>query len=100
MPGAIDSHGAVSREVADALADGVRARLGAEIGVSTTGIAGPGGGTEEKPVGTVWVTAAGPDGRLTRGIRLPGSRADVRDRTGVVALHLIRRLLMGERDPA
>jgi nicotinamide-nucleotide amidase len=99
-PELIASHGAVSREVADALADGVRARLGAEIGVSTTGIAGPGGGTEEKPVGTVWVTAAGPDGRLTRGIRLPGSRADVRDRTGVVALHLLRRLLLGERDAA
>lgn len=96
----IERHGAVSREVADALADGARARLGAEIGVSTTGIAGPGGGTEEKPVGTVWVSAAGPEGRLTRGVRLPGSRADVRDRTGVVALHLLRRLLLGERDDA
>lgn len=97
-PELIERHGAVSREVADVLADGARARLGADIGVSTTGIAGPGGGTEEKPVGTVWVSAAGPDGRLTRGVRLPGSRADVRDRTGVVALHLLRRLLLGERD--
>ncbi len=97
----ITRRGAVSREVADALADGARARFGAELGIGVTGIAGPGGGTTEKPVGTVWVSVAGADdARLTRGLTLPGARADVRDRTGVVALHLLRRLLAGERDVA
>jgi nicotinamide-nucleotide amidase len=91
--------GAVSTEVAEGLADGARARLGADVGVGVTGIAGPGGGSEEKPVGTVCFSVAGPDGaRLTRSLRLPGGRFDVRDRSTTVALHLVRRLLAGERD--
>jgi nicotinamide-nucleotide amidase len=94
----IERVGAVSVEVAEALADGARSRLGAEIGVGITGIAGPGGGTEEKPVGTVCLCVAGPEGRLTRRVQLPGGRADVRDRSNTVALHMIRRLLAGERD--
>ena len=92
-------HGAVSTEVAEALADGARSRLEADVGVGVTGIAGPGGGTEEKPVGLVCFSVAGPDGaRLTRSLRLPGGRFDVRDRSTTVALHLVRRLLDGDTD--
>jgi nicotinamide-nucleotide amidase len=95
----IERVGAVSTEVAEALADGARSRLGADVGVGITGIAGPGGGTDDKPVGLVCFSVAGPDGaRLTRSVRLPGGRFDVRDRSTTVALHLVRRLLAGERD--
>ncbi|HSZ13925.1 MAG TPA: competence/damage-inducible protein A [Solirubrobacteraceae bacterium] len=90
----IEAHGAVSAEVAQALADGARDRLGADVGVGITGVAGPGGGTEQKPVGLVWlsVTLAGVE-PLTRSVNLPGGRADVRDRATTVALHLVRRAL-------
>lgn len=98
-PALIARHGAVSQEVAEAMADGARTQLGAAIGIGVTGIAGPTGGTPEKPVGTVWLSVVGADGaRLTRRVHLPGSRADVRDRTTTVALHLLRRLLLGESD--
>lgn len=87
--------GAVSQEVAEALADGAIARLGSDVGVGVTGIAGPGGGTPEKPVGLVWVSVALRDGpRMTRRLSLPGSRHDIRDRTTTVALHMVRRLLI------
>jgi nicotinamide-nucleotide amidase len=90
----IAAHGAVSCEVAEALADGARATFDAEIGVGVTGIAGPGGGSEEKPVGLVWFSVALPaDSRLTRSVNLPGGRADIRDRATTVAMHLIRRAL-------
>jgi nicotinamide-nucleotide amidase len=90
----ISSHGAVSAEVAVALADGARSRLGANVGVGVTGVAGPGGGSEEKPVGLVWLSVAGKNGsHLTRSVNLPGGRADVRDRATTVAMHLIRRIL-------
>lgn len=91
----VAAHGAVSQEVAVALADGARAALGADVGVGVTGIAGPGGGSEAKPVGLVWLSVSHRDGRrLTRRVQLPGGRADVRDRSTTVALHLVRRLLM------
>jgi nicotinamide-nucleotide amidase len=90
----IERHGAVSEQVAKALAQGARGRLGADVGVGLTGIAGPGGGSEEKPVGLVWVSVAGPgDEEETRSLRLPGGRPDVRERAALVAMHLIRRLL-------
>jgi nicotinamide-nucleotide amidase len=93
----IELHGAVSGPVAEALADGAIARVGADVGVGVTGVAGPGGGTDEKPVGLVWFSVALRDGgRLTRSVRLPGGRADVRDRSTTVALHLIRRALLGQ----
>jgi nicotinamide-nucleotide amidase len=88
----------VSAEVAEAMADGARQALGASIGIGITGIAGPGGGTEDKPVGTVWFCVSDADGRLTRRALLPGSRSDIRDRATTVALHLLRRLLLEERD--
>jgi competence/damage-inducible protein CinA-like protein len=95
----IERAGAVSAEVADALADGALARFGADVGIGVTGIAGPGGGTPEKPVGRVHVTVAGRDGRrVARKLDLPGSRADVRDRATTAALHLLRRLLLGQLD--
>ncbi len=91
--------GAVSVEVAEALAAGAQRRFGAEIGIGVTGIAGPGGGTEEKPVGTVCISVIGGDGRrITRNARMPGSRSDIRDRSVTVALHLLRRWLLGEGD--
>jgi nicotinamide-nucleotide amidase len=96
-PALIARVGAVSNEVAEALADGARARLGADFGVGITGVAGPGGGTPEKPVGLVCFSVAGSDGaRLTRSINLPGGRADIRDRSTTVAMHLVRRLLLQE----
>jgi nicotinamide-nucleotide amidase len=95
----IETHGAVSEQVARALAEGARSRLGAELGVGLTGIAGPGGGSEQKPVGLVWLCVSGADGAsLTRSVRLPGGRPDVRERSALVAMHMIRRLLSGERD--
>jgi nicotinamide-nucleotide amidase len=96
-PELIDAHGAVSQEVAEALADGARVRLGADVGVGITGVAGPGGGTEEKPVGLVWLSVSTgshpPAEPLTRSVNLPGGRADIRDRATTVALHLVRRAL-------
>ncbi len=88
--------GAVSVEVAEALADGAIARFGADYGIGITGIAGPDGGTEEKPVGTVCFSVAGVDGaRVTRSLLLPGSRSDIRDRSTTVAMHLLHDLLRG-----
>jgi nicotinamide-nucleotide amidase len=89
--------GAVSTEVADALADGAAARFEADVGVGITGIAGPDGGTPEKPVGLVCFSVSARSGaRITRSARLPGGRPDIRDRATTVAMHLLRRLLRGE----
>ncbi|MDP9461489.1 MAG: nicotinamide-nucleotide amidohydrolase family protein, partial [Actinomycetota bacterium] len=93
--GMLAEHGAVSPEVAGALADGARARFGADVGVGITGIAGPGGGTADKPVGTVHVCVVGPEGGKARALRLSGSRSAVRERSVTVALHLLRELLLG-----
>jgi nicotinamide-nucleotide amidase len=90
----IETHGAVSSQVAEALARGARARAGADIGVGITGVAGPGGGSEEKPVGLVWISVALEEQEpITRSVNLPGGRADVRDRSTTVAMHLVRRAL-------
>ncbi|SSC23710.1 Competence-induced protein CinA, partial [Klenkia terrae] len=87
--------GAVSPEVARQLADGARSRFGADVGIGVTGIAGPGGGSPDKPVGTVHLCAVGPDGVLTRSLVVPGDRAAFRKRTVTVGMHLLRSLLLG-----
>jgi nicotinamide-nucleotide amidase len=93
-PALIGVHGAVSEPVAEAMAAGALQRFGADTAVATTGIAGPGGGTAEKPVGTVCFSVMLGDGRTdTRTLRLPGNRSDVRERSATVAMHLLRRML-------
>jgi nicotinamide-nucleotide amidase len=89
----LDAHGAVSEEVAISMAHGVRQRLSADMGIAVTGIAGPGGGTPEKPVGTVWIAL---DGRVraARRLRLIGDRAEIRQRAAQAALDLVRRHLL------
>jgi competence/damage-inducible protein CinA-like protein len=94
-PELLVGHGAVSPEVAVALAEGARARFGADVGVGITGVAGPGGGTPDKPVGTVHLCVVGPDGAQTRALRFPGSRDTVRERSVTMAMHLLRVLLVG-----
>jgi len=99
-PALIERHGAVSPEVAGAMADGALARFDADTAVAITGVAGPGGGSEEKPVGYVCWSLKRSDGTtLARDIRLPGDRAEIRDRATTVAMHLLRRLLRGEDSP-
>jgi nicotinamide-nucleotide amidase len=96
----IERRGAVSPEVAEAMADGAAKRFGADLGVAITGIAGPEGGTKEKPVGYVCFCVKVPDGpMIARDPVIPGDRHEIRDRSCTVALHLIRRLLRGEDFP-
>jgi competence/damage-inducible protein CinA-like protein len=94
------AHGAVSAEVAEAMAAGARRTFTADVAVSVTGIAGPGGGTPEKPVGLVYLHAEGPDGREAAEIRFSGDRETVRRRATVAALHLLWRLLTQSRHAA
>jgi nicotinamide-nucleotide amidase len=99
-PALIELHGAVSPEVADAMAEGALDRFHADTAVAITGVAGPGGGTEAKPVGYVCWSVKLSDGRsLARDIRLPGDRREIRDRSTTIALHLLRRLLSGQEAP-
>ena len=99
-PELIAAHGAVSPEVADAMADGALARFEADLAIAITGVAGPGGGTDEKPVGYVcWSVKDSDGGVLARDIQIPGDRAEIRDRSTTVAMHLVRRLLRGEQPP-
>jgi nicotinamide-nucleotide amidase len=99
-PALIERHGAVSPEVAEAMTDGALERFGARAAVSITGVAGPGGGTEAKPVGYVcWCAKLSDGSALARDVRLPGDRAEIRDRSTTVAMHLLRRLLRGENFP-
>jgi len=92
----IERYGAVSAEVAAALAAGAASRFGATLGIGITGIAGPGGGTPEKPVGTVCVCIAGASGEvlIERTLRVPGDRTAIRERTTTAAMHLLRRAVL------
>lgn len=94
----IEAHGAVSVEVAEAMALGALERFSATVAVSVTGVAGPGGGTEEKPVGTVCFGLATGDGAVvSRRLQMPGDRGAIRDRSTTVAMHMLRRMLRGEQ---
>ncbi|HUQ23644.1 MAG TPA: competence/damage-inducible protein A [Gaiellaceae bacterium] len=94
----IEEHGAVSPEVAEAMARGARERFGVEVAVSVTGVAGPEGGTEEKPVGLVYFHADTPNGSRASHFNFPGDRDSIRRRAVVASLHLVRQLLEQNRD--
>ncbi len=99
-PALIETHGAVSAEVAEAMAIGALARFDADVAVSVTGIAGPDGGSEEKPVGYVCFNARLADGTaIAREPVIPGGRADIRERSALVGMHLLRMLLGGVEPP-
>jgi len=89
-------YGAVSEPVVRQMAEGVRSRTGASIGIGITGVAGPGGGTREKPVGTVWIGIALPRATKALQVRLIGDREEIRRRATQSALELVRRGLAGE----
>jgi len=93
--GSLERHGAVSEEVASEMATGVRRRLGVDIGVSITGVAGPGGGTPDKPVGLVWMAVDVRGDVRTHGSRFIGDRAEIRFRATQAALDLVRRMVAG-----
>lgn len=92
-PALLAEHGAVSAEVAEAMAAGARSRLRVDVAVAVTGVGGPDGGTPEKPVGLVFLHAEGPAGGRALRFELPGDRESIRSRSAVAALHLVRRLL-------
>jgi nicotinamide-nucleotide amidase len=93
----IAAHGSVSEPVAEAMADGAIRRFGADTAIGITGVAGPTGGTDDKPVGTVCFSLKLADGEtVTRTLRLPGDRSDVRERSTTVAMHMLRRALITE----
>ena len=92
-PALIEAHGAVSEQVALAMAEGAVSRLGADLAVSVTGIAGPDGGSEAKPVGTVWLGLAGPGGAEARRTVFGGARQEIRARAAQAALYLLLRRL-------
>ena len=89
----LQAHGAVSAETAAEMAAGVRRALAADVGVSDTGIAGPGGGTPEKPVGLVFLAVTSPDGDVSERLQLEGDRQAIREQATDEALHLLRRVL-------
>jgi PncC family amidohydrolase len=97
VPGeVIEHHGAVSEEVARAMAQGARGRLGTDIAVAVTGIAGPAGGSPEKPVGTVFISLATPGTTSVRGFRFEGTRSEIRRRSGDEALNFVLDHLDGK----
>jgi nicotinamide-nucleotide amidase len=99
-PELIEARGAVSPEVAEAMSRGALERFGADVAISITGIAGPDGGTEEKPVGYVCFDARLGDGSsIARAPVIPGGREDIRERSALVAMHLLRTLLGGDDAP-
>ena len=96
----IERHGAVSEATVRAMAAGARERSGADLAVSVSGVAGPGGGSDDKPVGTVWVGLATADGVEARLARLVGDRDTIRDRSAKCALQWLRLKVRGEPSEA
>jgi nicotinamide-nucleotide amidase len=96
----LDRHGAVSAETAAAMAAGVRRRLGTDVGISVTGVAGPGGGTPEKPVGLVYFHVSAPGEETGGAFSVPADRETVRARAAAASLHLARRVLSQSRHEA
>ncbi|MBD3219845.1 nicotinamide-nucleotide amidohydrolase family protein [bacterium] len=94
-PATLAAHGAVSRPVAEEMAQGVRARFGADYALAVTGIAGPGGGTPDKPVGTTWIALAGSDALVAGRYRFSGDRERNRRLATMAALDMVRRALVG-----
>jgi PncC family amidohydrolase len=98
VPGdVLAAHGAVSEPTARAMAAGVRERIGADVGISTTGIAGPDGGTPTKPVGLVFIAVSTPDTTLVRQDVWPGDRAEIRRATVLAALQLTLQALAEQK---
>jgi len=95
-PELIAEHGAVSQVVAEAMAEGGRTRIGVDLAVAVTGIAGPSGGTEAKPVGTVWFAIATAAGTDSKRVIFLGSRREIRERAAQTALHLVNRRLLAD----
>jgi nicotinamide-nucleotide amidase len=93
-PQLLDAHGAVSRETAEAMAVGVRARSGADIALAVTGIAGPSGGTEEKPIGTVYIAIATAEENWVTKFHFDGDREQIREITAQSGLDLVRKYLL------
>jgi nicotinamide-nucleotide amidase len=99
-PGTLRTHGAVSEQVAREMADGITGLMHTQVGIAITGVAGPGGGTAEKPVGLVWI-AARVDGTVRTSHRVhPGNRQEIRERAAQTALDLVRRMLASRTDGA
>ena len=96
----LETYGAVSAESAEAMAQGVRERLNVDVAVAVTGIAGPGGASEEKPVGLVFAHTIGPEGDRSVRTELPGDREMIRGRATAASLHLVRRLLESRNSAA
>ncbi len=94
-PALLEAHGAVSEPVVRSMAEGARERAGAKVAVAVSGVAGPGGGTAEKPVGLVWFAWAGPHGTRTESRRFPGGREGVRRATVAHALAGLAALVEG-----
>lgn len=96
----LDAHGAVSQACAEEMATGARDRLGTTYGVAVSGVAGPGGGSVEKPVGTVHIAIAGPGGMHWRQIYWPGEREDIRRVTAITALHQLQKVVRADQKRA
>ena len=94
-PSTLADFGAVSEQTVVEMAEGVRHRLNTTYGIAASGIAGPDGGTDEKPVGTIWIASAGPDGTVTQKLQLGKFREQNIQYTGVYLLNLLRKQLLG-----